>query len=410
MMPSPDPSPRSPPLAKGAVFGVLVLTLVNLFNYIDRFILAALLPDIELELGLSHFQAGLLATAFILVYALASPLFGFVGDRGVRTRWLSLGVGLWSFATGLAGLARSFAALFVARAAVGIGEAAYGTIAPAMLADYVPPRHRGRAMAIFFLAIPVGSALGYILGGVGGTRLGWRATFLLVGLPGLLLALFLWRLREPVRGHFDDAATRGRVPLADAYRELVKNRVYVWTVLGYAAYTFAIGGLANWMPSYVRDERGCSAEQGMLIFGGITVVAGIIGTLVGGALGDKLQSRSANGYAWLSVGAMLVGSVLALLSLLAPDITAFWILLGLGELFLFANTGPVNALIVGVVRPGVRATASATAILVIHVLGDAISPPLIGKLADATSLGEAMLVVPVFFMLAGALWLKSRRG
>ncbi|MBN1960371.1 MAG: MFS transporter [Deltaproteobacteria bacterium] len=387
-----------------AIGAITLLTLVNLFNYIDRFIIAALFPDIERELGISHFQSGLLATAFILVYALTSPVFGWGGDRGVRTRWIGVGVAIWSVATALAGFAKNFATIFAARATVGVGEAAYATISPALLSDLVPKSKRGRAMAVFFLAIPVGSALGYILGGVLGSRFGWRHSFFIVGAPGLLLALLLWFMRDPERGRFDDKDELKKTPLAQTYKELLHNRTYLWTVAGYIAYTFAIGGLANWMPSYIRVTFNLSAERGMLIFGGITVVTGILGTLLGGAIGDLLQARSPNGYAWLNIVAMVIGAGLAFSALTATTQIDFLWRLALGELFIFANTGPVNAQIVNTVRPSIRATASATAILAIHVLGDAISPPLIGAVADKSNLAQAMLIVPACFLLAGILW------
>lgn len=394
-------------LTRAALGAVAVLTAINFVNYIDRFILTALLPEIQGELHLTHYQAGWLGTAFILVYAVASPVFGWGGDRGSRTRWMGLGVALWSVATGVAGLTRSFAALFTARAAVGVGEAAYGTISYSLLADYVAPGRRGGVMAVFSAAIPVGSALGYILGGVLGARYGWRTAFFVVGFPGLLLASLVYLMRDPARGRFDPPAERGRVALLEAYRAMARNRVYLATVAGYVAYTFAIGALAFWTPSYIMAERGMPQEQGMLLFGGITVVTGFTGTLVGGWLGDRLQARTPNGYAWLSVGAMVAGSVLTLAALLVPGRTAFLVLLTLAELFLFANTGPVNALIVDTVRPGLRATASGTAILLIHLLGDAISPPLVGAVADRHSLATAMLIVPAVFLLAGVLWLGS---
>lgn len=396
-------------LGRATVVAVAILTLVNVLNYVDRFIATALFPEIQRDLGLSSAQAGMLQSAFIFVYAIASPLFGWGGDRGSRMRWMAAGAGLWSLATGLAGFARGFASLAGARALVGVGEAAYGTISPALLSDYVPEKRRGGLLAVFFLAIPVGSALGYVLGGVLGSRFGWRSAFFAVGFPGLLLALALLLLREPERGRFDPPQSRGRVSLADAYRELRASRVYVWTVVGYIAYTFAIGGLATWMPSYVRLVRGLEAEQGMLVFGGITVVTGLVGTLVGGAIGDKLQARTPNGYALLSVGAMVLGSGLSLAALLSDDLVLFFVLLTAAELCLFANTGPVNALIVSSVRPGVRATASATSILFIHVFGDGPSPPLLGLVADLTSLQTAMLTLPGIFLLAGLLWLGSYR-
>ncbi|MGH9366466.1 MAG: MFS transporter, partial [Thermoanaerobaculia bacterium] len=202
---SPDISVRA------ARLGLVVLTLLNLFNYLDRFVISALVESLKRsELALSDTQLGSLASAFLLVYMLASPPFGVLGDRGPRPRLLALGVGIWSLATALGGFARSFAGLFAARAAVGVGEAAYGSIAPALLSDYFPARLRGRVFAIFFAAIPVGSAAGYILGGLADQRFGWRAAFWIAGLPGLLLALLCLALPEVGRGRGQESRPHPR--------------------------------------------------------------------------------------------------------------------------------------------------------------------------------------------------------
>ncbi len=386
---------------------VLLLTLVNIFNYIDRFVITALLPDIQAELGLSNTQGGMLGTAFIFVYFVTSPVFGWLGDRGRRNVLIAVGVALWSVSTGLAGLAVGFVSLLLARAAVGVGEAAYGTLSPPLLADYVPMARRGRMMAIFFLAIPVGSAFGYLLGGLLGEAFGWRHAFFAVGLPGLLLALLVARMWEPQRGRYDPPDQQGSVRALAAYRELAKNRVYVWTVAGYVAYTFGVGGLAFWMPSYLFRVRGFAQGQGMLIFGGITVVTGFVGTLCGGFVGDQLQKRSANGYTWLSVVVMSLGSLLALGALRVENGYLFLALLTAAELFIFANTGPVNALLVNTVRPGLRATAAAAAIFMIHLLGDLISPTLIGAVADQSNLASGMLLIPAVLFASGVLWLGT---
>src|SRR5881296_4462226 len=244
---------------------LVVLTLINLFNYLDRWIVAALAESMKhSELQLSDTQLGWLMTGFIVVYMLAAPLFGVLGDTRSRTRLIGLGVGIWSVATALAGFARSYGSLFAARAAVGVGEAAYGTISPALLADYFPREQRGRVFAVFFAAIPVGAALGYVVGGLVDHFFGWRSAFFVAGVPGLVLAALALRLYDPPRGAQDpDAAavagphsvTLGHAPRAPN-AALVRNRPYVLTVLGYAAYTFAIGALAFWTPAFLERTRG----------------------------------------------------------------------------------------------------------------------------------------------------------
>jgi predicted MFS family arabinose efflux permease len=377
---------------------------MNLLNYIDRYLVTALLPEIQQDLRISDSQCGLLGTAFMVVYFLVSPIFGWLGDRVVRPRLLGLGVAVWSLATAAAGMVHGYRGLFMARAAVGIGEAAYGTIAPSLITDSFDRPAHGRRLALFYLATPTGSAIGYLLGGALGTRVGWRPAFLLVGLPGLLLAAVAFALRDPVRS----AARPPSVPLGQAIREtyatLWRNGVYVGTVAGYTAYTFALGGLAFWVPTYMMRVRGYPQELGMRYFGGITVVTGIVGTLVGGWLGDRLLRITSKGYTWVSVIAMATGGSLCWAALHSVDNTQFIGLMAAAQLCLFLNTGPVNALIVGSVPQSMRGSAMATSIFCIHLFGDAASPWLIGRFSDTTNLATAMQTIPAVFFWAGVLW------
>lgn len=385
------------------------LTAMNMLNYIDRYVITALLPNIQKDLELTDSAGGMLGTAFMVVYFVVSPFFGWMGDRGNRPRWLGIGVALWSVATAAAGFANSFATLFVARASVGIGEAAYGTISPSLLADYFPPSKRGRIMAFFYIAIPVGGALGYLLGGVLGAHFGWRHAFLCVGIPGLLLAAWAAILREPPRGRFDTPGGHLQGSLRQTYRALWTNRLYVCTVLGYTAYTFAIGGMSFWMPSYMMRERGAEQASGMMLFGGATVITGIVGTLLGGWLGDLLLARTAKGYMWVNAVSMVGAAAGTAGMLAATDFTAFAACMAFGQVCAFMSTGPVNAIIVNSVPAEARATAVAMSIFAIHLLGDSISPTLIGSLSDNSSLGQAMNIVPLAFVAAGLIWALGLR-
>ena len=298
-----EPTPRALPAATArlATTGLLVLTLVNLFNYLDRWLVAALVESLRTsELALSDTQSGFLMTGFIVVYMVASPVFGVLGDRGRRPRLLAAGVAVWSLATAAAGLARSYLALLGARACVGIGEAAYGTIAPSLLSDYFPREQRGRVMAVFFSAIPIGSALGYIVGGYVDHHFGWRKAFFVAGVPGLLLALLALKLWDPPRGQRDPGEPSA--PPADAakagwrsYGDLARNRRFRLTVLGYAGYTFGIGGMAAWMPAFLERVRGVPKDVATVQFGIIVVATGFAGTFAGGWLGDRLLKRTPDG-------------------------------------------------------------------------------------------------------------------
>ncbi len=428
--------------AKAARWSLGVLAFVNLFNYLDRFVVSSLVESLKKsELALTDGQLGSLASAFVLVYMAASPLFGAAGDRGRRPVLLAAGVAFWSVATAAGALARSFGALFSARAAVGVGEAAYGTIAPAMLLDLFPPERRGRVFAIFFSAAPVGAAAGYIVGGLAEARFGWRAAFGIAGLPGLLLATLCLALPDPVRGgmelpspqpspagkgrrasHPAGPSLREKRPSVAAgtevrrgetsrpegrYRRLLSNRPYVLTVAGYAAYTFALGALAFWMPAFLERVRGVPRSDATVQFGLIAVVTGLFGTFAGGWIADRWRSRRRQADLWLSGWATMAAAPATLVAVTAERPSVYLPAIVAGQLLLFASTGPVNAAALKVVAPAERSTASGLLILAIHLFGDVPSPPLVGAISDATSLGRAFLILPAAIAVGGAIWLYA---
>ena len=393
-----------------------VLTVINLVNYLDRYLVAALTESIKhSELHPTDTELGLLMTGFLVVYLLVAPVFGALGDTRSRPRLLGVGVAIWSVATAASGLVRSYGALFAARAVVGIGEAAYGTISPALLADSFPRARRGRVFAIFFAAMPVGAALGYIVGGLMDRYFGWRYAFFVAGVPGLVLAALALRLYDPPRGGQDAAEGQaiageggartppGRAARA-AYAALLRNRPYVLTVLGYAAYTFAIGALAFWTPSFLERARGIPKAQATVQFGAIVVATGFLGTYAGGWLGDYALRVSKQAYLWVSGLVTLAAAPLTLLALAATTPAVYWTAIVAAELCLFASTGPINSAIVNLVAPHMRATAVALSIFAIHVLGDVPSPSLVGAISDARSLDQAVLIIPVAVLVGGAIW------
>jgi MFS family permease len=387
-----------------------VLTLINLLNYLDRYVLATLLTDLKrAHMGLSDERLGLLMSGFLIVYMVAAPVFGAIGDRGSRVRPIAIGVLIWSIATGLSGVARNYLQLLAARAVVGIGEAAYGTLAPALLSDYFPRASRGRVLAVFSMAIPVGAALGYVVGGLTNQAYGWRAAFFVAGAPGLLLGLIVFGLPDPARRARWNKPAHAvqRRGMGVVYRELLQNAPYRLTVLGYAAYTFGIGGLAYWMPTFLQQVRSVPAAQASTGFGAIVVVTGFIGTLAGGWLGDYGLRYSREAYWWLSAGVTLLAAPLAALALAHPDPQVYYPAIVGAELLLFMSAGPINSAIINVVPAETRATAIALSVFAIHLLGDVPSPWLIGRLSDGYSLGRAVLVVPVAIVLSGGLWLLA---
>jgi len=408
------------PASRPALIALGALTAINLLNYLDRYLVPPLVPDLERAMGISHEQAGWLWPAFMVVYMLAAPVFGAWGDRGSRTRPIALGVGVWSLATVLTGLAHSYPQLFASRALVGIGEAAYAAIAPALLADYFPVSARGRVYAVLNMAIPVGAALGYVLGGLIGHHYGWRAAFFVCGAPGMVLAAGMLALPDPPRGAqapppavppvLHARGSRGAAQALSVYLSLLRRPPYLLLVLGYAAYTFGLGGLGFWMPTFLQQVRGIPADQATTGFGAIVIVTGFLGTLAGGWLGDYFLKRSRQGYLWFSAVVTLAAAPVALLALTSPVPRIYYPAIIVAELLLFMSTGPINAAITNIVSPLERASAMALSIFAIHLLGDVPSPPLIGHLAVTGSLGRAVLVVPAALAIGGVIWLLSARA
>jgi len=398
--------------SRAAAYALAVLTFINLFNYLDRWILPAVLESIRKDLHFTDTQLGVLAsTGFIIVYMLTSPIFGTLGDRKKRPPLIALGVAIWSVATSLGGFARGFASLFAARSTVGVGEAAYGTIAPALLADHFPLEKRGRVFAIFFAAIPIGSAAGYIVGGLLDQHFGWRYAFWFAGDPGLLLALLVLFVREVPRGQHDDhLAARDDRPATAVYRDLFRKRQYLLACFGYAAWTFALGGLGVWTPAFLERVRGLSRAEATVTFGAIALFTGTVGTFGGGWIADALLKRTKQAYLWVCGVSMVIAAPIALVAFTNASKPVYLTAIVLAEVLVFAASGPVNSAIVNAVEPSERASAVALSILIIHLLGDVPSPTLIGVVSDRTSLATAFLILPVAILISGLIWAYAARN
>ena len=381
-----------------------------MLNYIDRWVPSAVKGLIKEDLQLTDAQTSWPLSAFIVVYMIASPIFGAMADKYNRRVLIAFGVAAWSLATAAAAMSQGFLSLLLTRSAVGIGEAAYATLAPSLLADFFPPEKRNKVFTVFYVAIPVGSAIGFVLGGFLGARFGWRPAFLIAGLPGLVVAGLAMTMKEPVRGAFD-AAPPKPVSWPEAFRSLIKNKLYVFTVAGYTAVTFATGGIADWFPEFLVRERGMTIEHAGLWVGVSALVGGLLGTTSGGFLADRLAKVTRQPYLAMSGLAMLPAVVLTTLALFifkAP--TAIIALVIFAQLSLWTYNAPVNAIIVNSVEPGLRARAVGVSILSIHLFGDVLAPPLIGMISDSThDLGLALGMVPIAVLVGGVIWLVGWR-
>jgi MFS family permease len=485
----PAPNSGIPRAMPGARAALLLLLAINLFNYIDRQVLAAVLPRIEDDFlrgdPFAKTKLGWLTTAFLVSYMILAPIFGWLGDRMSRWFLVAVGVLLWSVASGASGLAETYVLLLLTRCLVGVGEAAYGPTAPTLISDMYSIHVRGRVLAWFYMAIPVGGALGYVLGGaVADSALGWRWAFYLVVPPGLLLGFLCFSMRDPPRGHSESTpvgqgggggqqAKQTREIGFKDYLGLARIPSYVLNTLGMTAMTFTIGGIAVWMPTYVyqREARFQLTEQagkdlvingtpqaivdriqpllhkeyrnedeyknqlsrllngeemkayGQIIadgvrspklgpintiFGGIVVISGLAATLLGGLAGDWLKPRFPSSYFLVSGITMLLAFPMILLVLVIP-FPACWAIVFVAVFCLFFNTGPTNTILANVTHPAIRSSAFAINILIIHALGDAISPVVMGAIADIWSMDLAFTVVSFITLVGGFFWLWGGR-
>jgi MFS family permease len=372
---------------------LIVLTALNLLNYADRNVLFAVQPLVQDEFHISNAQIGYLTSAFLGFYMIAAPFVGPLADRYSRKLIIVLGAIFWSGLTLLTAVTHTYTELLIRHTLVGVGEATFVTIAPTFVADLFAESKRGRILGVFYLAIPVGSAVGYLLGGYLAPHFGWRFPFYIAAAPGFLLALAVMFLKEPERGQFD---TLKETPERGTILGLKDNAAFLTATLGMAAMTFSLGGIQVWIPKFLYSERGYTLETANLSFGIIIVVDGILAALAGGWLGDYLLPRMKGSYYLVSALSMLVGIPVMIVALFVRGplmIPA----IGVAAFFLLLNTAPLNAAVINSVGAHIRATALAVNIFIIHLLGDVPSPTMMGWVADKRSL-QAAFILPVIAM------------
>jgi MFS family permease len=376
-----------------------LLTALNLLNYIDRSVLSAVQPLVQAEFHLSDEQVAFLTTAFFIFYTASAPVMGPLADRYSRRLIIALGAFAWSGFTLLTAVTHTYWGLLLRHTLVGIGEASFVTISPTFVADSFPESIRGRVLGVFYMAIPVGFALGYPIGGYFGTHFGWRTPFLIAGAPGFLLGALVLFLPEPERGQFD---TLQESPERRRVLGLARNPAFLTATFGMAMMTFAQGGLLVWMPTFLSRMRGYTLLQANNLFGLIIAADGLVASLAGGWLGDMLLRRTRGAYYLVSAASMGLGIPVMMVALfnrgpaMIPGIAAAGFLLLL-------NTAPLNAAIINSVGAHIRATAIAVNLFVIHFLGDALSPWIIGKVSDRSSLESGFISTVVATALSSAI-------
>lgn len=386
---------------------LIVLTIVNLFNYIDRYVLSAVLEPIKKELNISSdADMGRLATAFMLGYFITSPIFGYLGDRISRRKLMAIGVIGWSLGTCLTGVAQIFSFMIFCRVMVGLGEASFGAIGPAVISDAFSGKKRNQAITIFSVAVPIGAAIGFALGGYLGATLGWRAAFFITGFPGFLLAILLFTIPEPSRGQSDGTlATADKINIKKL-GALFRNKQYMLATIGYVFYTFAMGAFSFWGPAFLSRVHGMNVNDATMFLGPALIVGGLLGTLLGGYLANKWRRKNPAGYAILLSVSVFIAVPFSFISFLTTDTTLSLVAIAISLLFLFQATGPINTILVECVPSNMRASAMAICIFFIHAFGDIWSPELVGHVSDRfNSLRIGMLILPGAFIFAGILWM-----
>lgn len=397
---------------------LLFLTGLNLFNYMDRYVLGSIVPPLKAEFQLSDGQIGWLTSAFMIGYFATAPVFGYLGDRRKRKGLLILGVVFWSLGTILSGFCHNYWALIGCRVLVGLGEASYAVLAPAWLADLFPAERRNNALTIFYAATPLGSALGYIIGGFALEHGGWRSGFFWAGAPALILAMALSVLAEPERGASDEGAMGNRSvasfskPGLAGIVSLFRIAEFNLVLLGLTAYTFALGAFAAWGPTFLNRVHGLELGFADHFFGGMLVIGGLLGTFIGGFAASAWRRKTSAGYALLLTLAASMTVLFATIAFLDVGTITSMVCLGAAIFLAFLPTGPVNTLLIESVSITQRASAVAASIFIIHLFGDFWSPVLVGGLADwgyrpdrpGLGLRHAMWVLPAVFSFAVLFW------
>jgi len=417
------------PVPRYSYYALSVLTFVNFLNYIDRQVLPAVAPSMRAELGLSQAEIGFMEDALLISFTVLALLFGRLGDRYSRTKLMAAAAVVWSVATALTaitdhspwlprGLQFQIPVLYLTvavsgvalglcavRALVGIGESSYSTITPTLIADYFPPERRATALGTFQAAIPMGFALGYVIGGVLASYFGWRAAFVIVGVPGLITSVIVWLLKEPERGKTETAASVAELRAnaaagVDGEREstlrvfwrIIRNHDWLLSTAGYTALTFVLGAFATWSSSLLQEEKGMSEIGANLVLGMTTLAAGALGTFGGGWIADRVVARRRNGYFLVCAAGSLLGIIPSILALVTHRPFYFITAIFVTVFFLFVNNAPFHAILVNSVPPTIRASAMALNIVAIHLFGDVISRGGVGVLSENLKLGKVSLL------------------
>ncbi len=401
-------------------YALIMLTIAYTFNFIDRQILVILQEPIKADMGLSDAQLGLLSGfSFALVYITAGIPIAYWADRGNRRNIVALAVTVWSGMTALSGFAQNYSQLLLARIGVGIGEAGGSPPAHAMISDYYPPEQRATALSIYSTGVHIGVLVGFLAGGFISQTLGWRAAFMAVGLPGVIFAMiFFLTVKEPERGRWESSAQSQYKPtLGETFRVLARYRSFWYLAAGAGLTAFAGYGNGNFTPSFLMRSHGLGvANVGILlaIFGG---GGGMLGTLLGGYLADRIGATDKRWYFWIPAIAGTIALPLSFPYFLLDNTTIVIGLLFIVTILINTYLGPCLAIAHTLVPPAMRALTSAILFFVLNLIGLGMGPLTAGLLSDffTVSYGEdglryAMIIVGMISSIGILMFVLAARS
>lgn len=403
---------------KYTYYALTIIFLANFFNYLDRILVSAVLPRIQSDFDIGSAKAGFLWTAFTLGYMITAPFIGYLSDRKSRTKILAICIFIWSVATIFTGIVNNYYLLIFIRVLTGIGEAGSLIIGPVLISDYFSKDVRGKALGIFYLGLPIGGVAGYLIGGNVTELIGWRYAFYIAGIPGIFIAYLIWFLYEPQRGSSElsesgHTHTHALPHNITSYKNILKTKTFLFIVIAQATAVFTIIPLLHFGTTYFESVRGMGIRKASIILGSLAAIAGLIGNLLGGYIGDKLYKKIPSVYSLMASLGFFAGFVFMLIGILSTP-QYIWIpAFALCFLFYFACMLAVNTQIANIIHPSQRAMAFAIAVFTVHILGDTFSPPIFGYVSDFIGMKKAYaifsfsLIISSFFCLIAAKFAKQ---
>ena len=397
---------------RGQAWFAFAMTLaLMIFDYVDRQVIVSLFPYLKAEWNLSDKQLGALVSVVSVTVAIGAVPVALFADRVSRVKSIVAMATLWSLATVSCMWVRGYSQLLAARSVVGLGEAGYGSVGAALIASHFPARLRGALMAGFFASASVGSVLGVMLGGLIAARWGWQAAFGVVGLPGLVFALLYLKVRDYRTVRLEPALDAKRRSLGEATRHIVKvlarSRTMLWVCVGGAAQLVVVSALWSWLPSFLNRVHGVVPAQAGLK-AALVVLCGAAGSVVWGAVVDRVGARQPR-RKLVTMAVLCLISMVVLVCAFGTTLPApaQFALIALGGFMATCTVGPVTAIVIDVVHPGVRATGSSVLALFQNLFGLAAGPFVAGVLSDAWGLVPALTATPLCALIAAGAFLMA---